>query len=554
MIRHKHLIGSTDACRFCRGSLAGAAAALAATGTPSHQETQAERHFGTESFNIKSHGEALAAARTAYSGPSTDRTVDPCVTEGDSGSAPFTSGPHCTDTANRLDPKLHIPGGFPETPIETPGERGMDTGSYLPGAHRMSNQPGDPLSSQKEATAMPTNPYTSQKIDPRVDSKPSGPQAASTAPFHESELQPGLAQHTSRNQVDHLQENHPHYGPDAGLIGAGAVATGGLHYASQRDPSKPMTATTAQNPTVSSNAQPAQQRQVSGHEVGITRTDKSDVDQIVDKYMEHSISQTHASLDEQRYDPSAQGAHDASYPSHHHHDGDVAIAAGATGAGHDGKRTEHFPPEQSTVHPVQRIGADHDADHHHDRNTALGAVGVGAAGAGLYAASRKPGYDAEQTAPYGRSDQVAMQQQAAPQPIQQHTHQHFYQQSPHPPLPNQTLEQQPYPQRSLYQPSQPPVQQNPINQSSNQQGGNAAFHAAGAGAASTDLYTPPRPSTEKSDLHRRHDSVQYPNEQYQQKGAGEQQQQHYDGRNAALAAVGSGGSSTGSGGKGTPCA
>ena len=137
------------------------------------------------------------------------------------------SGPHKTDTANRIDPHLHIPGEFPETPLETPGDRMQGSGGYISGAGNQQNvRPSDNTTSprapathanksdisggndrgsrsaaavgalglataatgvkaaekhhQREATEIegeptisaPPNPYTSAKIDPRVDSKP----------------------------------------------------------------------------------------------------------------------------------------------------------------------------------------------------------------------------------------------------------------------------------------------------------------------------------------------------------------------------------------------
>ncbi|KAL5399681.1 hypothetical protein PMIN02_000389 [Paraphaeosphaeria minitans] len=76
--------------------------------------------------------DALAAARAAadehgwtheHKGQGHDYKGDPCDTQ--QGKSPeergllFTSGPHATDTANRTDPKLHIPGEFPSpTPVE----------------------------------------------------------------------------------------------------------------------------------------------------------------------------------------------------------------------------------------------------------------------------------------------------------------------------------------------------------------------------------------------------------------------------------------------------
>ncbi|KAF2010884.1 hypothetical protein BU24DRAFT_496060 [Aaosphaeria arxii CBS 175.79] len=97
------------------------------------------------------HSDAVAAAAAAYKG-STSSTVksehdhlghghnftgDPCISEKQPHPKSFTDGPHFTDTANRLDPQLdphlHIPGEFPETPLETPSDQKTGAGGYIPG-------------------------------------------------------------------------------------------------------------------------------------------------------------------------------------------------------------------------------------------------------------------------------------------------------------------------------------------------------------------------------------------------------------------------------------
>lgn len=207
-------LGSQEKELTSREALAGAAAAATAAGSSSAP------------YDPDNHGH--------------DRTFsgDPCGSgfgedqrTADTSGLLFTSGPHRTDTANRLDPKLHIPGEYPSpTPIEEPSapsyleskpvptvpsdvaqpelrhtgtldeprrrsadlehHHGRDAavagglgaaslGAYEASKHHHPSSREEPASTKEaSSTSGPifpaeVNPYTSSKLDPRVDGTPS---------------------------------------------------------------------------------------------------------------------------------------------------------------------------------------------------------------------------------------------------------------------------------------------------------------------------------------------------------------------------------------------
>ncbi|KAF2660028.1 hypothetical protein K491DRAFT_712072 [Lophiostoma macrostomum CBS 122681] len=203
---------------------------------------------------------------------------DPCETTDEkpsTGGPIFLDGPHITDTANALDPHLHVPGEFPETPAETPGTG--TAGGYIPSSSARdlsSNQRENPsLTSprtggtdssqapqaedkhhygrdaaiaggvgaaglgaygagkhhQRETTdvggepALPSesSPYSSSKLDPRVHGKASA--------LEEQRFDP-----SARTEPATHESSGQHHGRDAAL-GAGALGATGLagHQASK---------------------------------------------------------------------------------------------------------------------------------------------------------------------------------------------------------------------------------------------------------------------------------------------------------------------------------
>lgn len=295
-----------------REALAGATAA--ASTVPSYEKTRPEKAHPENKHTHDGHTrEALAGATVAASTvPSSEKarsehapfeqksSIDPCISDDKPSSARmFTSGPHATDTANRLDPHIHVPGEFPETPMETPGERGQGAGGYVTQNTRQPETKAVEPSTQAQADdkhsygrdaaivggvgaagigaysatkhhqhektdieeeAMPTqaSPYSAAKLDPRVDAKPArfeeqrfDPTAPTEPSPHGSQQQAAAtvsSSETTTSPIPHREPVQPpageqsqskekdhHYGRDAGLAGAGAATVGGLYYASQRD-------------------------------------------------------------------------------------------------------------------------------------------------------------------------------------------------------------------------------------------------------------------------------------------------------------------------------
>ncbi|KAL1592232.1 hypothetical protein SLS60_011309 [Paraconiothyrium brasiliense] len=223
------------------GRDAAVAGGLGAAGVGAYEAAKRHEAQPSQSTNPSqsANPEALAAARAAvdehgwthdHAGHGHNYKGDPCDStpgspEDGKSSLLFTSGPHSTDTANRIDPKLHVPGEFPSpTPLEesnapsyiqskpttesTPSafaaehelrhtgslnepqarsaeqptsehHYGRDAavagglgaaGAYAAGKHHQTDSPevGD-----KSLYDEP-NPYTHTKVDPRVDTVPRG--------------------------------------------------------------------------------------------------------------------------------------------------------------------------------------------------------------------------------------------------------------------------------------------------------------------------------------------------------------------------------------------
>ncbi|KAF1952255.1 hypothetical protein CC80DRAFT_495582 [Byssothecium circinans] len=384
----------------------------------------------------------------------------------------FTKSPHPTDTANVFDPHLHIPGEFPSpTPIEEQSEPsyisskgsvpitsggqhelrhtgtldeprtksadhtnistndhhyGRDAaiagglgaagaGAYAAGKHRE-----EPQQTGSEILPEEKSPYSSHKIDPRVDTKPSG---FSQQRFDASTTdKPQARDPTLTDDASHStsqpakDEKSQHQGRDAALLGAAGVTTAGL-YASQRanEPdSGPASSTIGPHKSNAANVldprvQPDPNLQ-KHHQAASTIDDpapktvgphKSDIANVMDPrvlpdpekqkaapkelkegnsgrdtaiaggvgagagygayeaakvYDSHRGTQPAASMNDQRYDPTVKGAHQPA-PSATHGQG--------VRDGHD----------------LEKSG------HHYGRDAAV-VGGLGAVGAGAYAASR----------------------------------------------------------------------------------------------------------------------------------------------------------------------
>ncbi|KAF2727288.1 hypothetical protein EJ04DRAFT_570526 [Polyplosphaeria fusca] len=305
-----------------REGLAGAAAAAAATASTAStghrqrdpQDVQKER---------RGHGDALAAALAASSLP---RSGEKKETEHEHGGlghtydgpryandhAPastgptFTSGPHVTDTANRTDPHLHIPGEFPDpTPIEEPPEPaynqspattiepanrqtervseertekptsehhyGRDAAvagglgaagltAYEAGKHHQ-REPAD-----VEGGSMPveSSPYSAKKLDPRVSGGPVG--------FEEQRYDPGTG--PAQNPVD-LPKQHDARDPtiEPGTIGGASLVGSWAEQSHPKDQenTKPLIAKT-ENVHAASQEDPEQKEKHHGRDAALVGT------------------------------------------------------------------------------------------------------------------------------------------------------------------------------------------------------------------------------------------------------------------------------------------
>lgn len=372
-----------------REAQAGAAAACATSGRHSEGPLFNERKdvpgHPDETGHSGHGGEAVAGATSAYMASSANKAdskptqsvkfagsnpdpYDPCASDNKPPqSTTFTSGPHRTDTANRIDPHLHVPGEFPETPMETPGERGQGTGSYVSATNR---HPEGPEGSMAEHSATAPN-----------DSAPFLNNSVSENPAH-------LDDHTGRNAAV------------AGSAGAAALGAYGAGKHHQSEPTETESEIPASvNPYNSKKIDP--------------RVDTTPAKYDAQRFDPAVPTQPSPHASEARSDRSEQGvAGGPSYASAHdpnegdHHDSKAAaLAAGASAGGlaYGASRHGDEVSPSANQHSVQTpqnvqsarsesiVSQDHDAtrnpEHHYGRNAALGAAGVGAAGAGYYAAS-----------------------------------------------------------------------------------------------------------------------------------------------------------------------
>ncbi|KAF2641928.1 hypothetical protein P280DRAFT_516939 [Massarina eburnea CBS 473.64] len=351
----------------------------------------------------------------------------------------FTEGPHSTDTGNLFDPAktghLHIPGEFPSpTPMEEPSEPSYITskgpipvstgaqhelrhtgtldepqtkhadqgagehhygrdaaiagglgaagaGTYAAGKHH-----NEPTQAGGEVFPSEKSPYSSQKIDPRIDTKPSGTSQqkfdASTTnkpQARDPTLTSGVAQPISQNQTRDEKSEH-HTGRNVALgTGAGAAATTAGLYTSQR----------ANEPD-------------SGPASSTIGPHKSNVANALDPRVQP--------------DPELQ--------KHHHAASTVDDPAPKTVGPHTSDIANVMDPR--VLPDPQKQTAAPKEEHHYGRNTAV-AGGLGAAGAGAYAATRENehGQQAHGTGnqyPTSGINQSVQGQQSYPSPTQQPQH------------------------------------------------------------------------------------------------------------------------------------
>lgn len=348
---------------------------------------------------------------------------DPCATSDDpSSTANFIPGPHKTDTANAIDPKLHIPGEFPETPMETPGGRGDDRAEFLPGTNhqpeldsRNTNQATsqDHLGlgkaagigaagagaaglgayaarkhHQRESTeiesATTNNPYSAKGVDPRLDAKPRGFEEQRFDPTARTEPSPhatghgtGLAHHSADQQTPHVSskdhDKDHHYGRNAGLAGAGAAAAGGLYAANHRDNKEPSHIQPQASSTATAGTAPTSQHNMPYQSSQIPP--------------ESTQREHHYGRDAGLVGAGAAGAGGLHHALHRDEQSGPAqtypTQASQAGMGQPPMVPQHSTPQQDT----QILPHAEDKDHHYGRNAGLAGAGAAAAG-GLYYANK----------------------------------------------------------------------------------------------------------------------------------------------------------------------
>ncbi|KAF2259894.1 hypothetical protein CC78DRAFT_43764 [Lojkania enalia] len=263
-------VGVSDG-REALAEAAGTATAFSAIGRPQNESGHEHEHGGDGHSYDGQH----------YTNQNTPSSSQPI----------FTEGPHVTDTANRTDSRLHIPGEFPSpTPVEESSYPGFGQTTEAPttssGLNNLSGQADEALEEQPpkqtsahyygrdaalaggigtagfgayeagrhhqreptEITGEPmtseASPYSAKKLDPRVDSKtrsldqqqfdPSAPTASSP---HGHLDDKDIVQQTTSSQHEGLETGEPenHCSRNAALVGTEAVAAGSLYAARQHE-------------------------------------------------------------------------------------------------------------------------------------------------------------------------------------------------------------------------------------------------------------------------------------------------------------------------------
>lgn len=355
------------------------------------------------------------------------------------------SGPHATDTANLFDPHqerhLHIPGEFPETPAETPlDQRTNTTGGYMggnstrhedtttnpttisgdqhhygrdaaiagglgaagAGAYAASKHHREPADISTAPIQAEASPYSSTKIDPRVNPQSARLEQQQVDPT--SQIQPSTygygqtgssQQGTAIPELTREQEPQHNYarnagaaGAGAGLIGAGAAAAHLAHRESQHEPQSNLGSSASGNNTFDYTPQQPSQTVAGYHEP------RSSVEDPASKTVG-----LHGSDTFNRLDPNVDSSLHQ-HKSETHHGRDVAIAGGTGAAGlgayeaatkYDEHRNtgaaaslndQRYDPTLPSAHDPNQAG-----QHHYGRDAAV-VGGLGAAGAGAYALSQ----------------------------------------------------------------------------------------------------------------------------------------------------------------------
>lgn len=382
--------------------------------------------------------------------PYSSKSLDPRVVGGESRPNEQRFDPSTTSSTSRSQPLSGSSATIPPRE-EDRHHYGRDAAigggalgaGALAGSALSSNRHHEPTTQQ--SSPLPTTQHTSGTANPTsfgTAGAPAPRYETTTSTSHQSPS-------TSTGSYAESQPQH-HYGRDAGLAGAGAATAGGLAYVGSRDQpgGQHTVGSTSEDPASktigphSSNianildprVQPDPTKQKDHITTGphqsdsLNRADPKVEDkagqhhygrdaavaggagaagygayEAAKAYGDHRSTQPGASMQEQRYDPTAAGAR-ASNPvpassEYNYHNPDVAALASATGAGapgHHGSTHGQTQQPYTTAQMAQQAqgykepeitGSDLGPKDHSSRNTALGAgaglAGTAAAGYGL---------------------------------------------------------------------------------------------------------------------------------------------------------------------------
>ncbi|KAB2573002.1 hypothetical protein DBV05_g8331 [Lasiodiplodia theobromae] len=363
---------------------------------------------GTHRSGYDRSGLAAAAASTAfdnhkhggryheYEGPNTDTTT----------SGPtFTSGPHATETANRLDPNLpspnlpssSMPGAYPDSAAATPASEVPSTTTTTgPSSHEhhygrdaaMAGAGAATAGALYEARSRETagpEPVRAADRTQRISSQDYGQDTAMAGAgtaaargmheTHHREPTEAVSAPKSETVRDAPSQEH-HYGRDAAIAGAGAAAAGGLYEARRKGSTETDPATKTHGPHKSNVANIVDPRvlpdpdKMKGHHAQSTETDpasktvgphSSNIANVLDprvlpqpeKMKQHTTAGPHQSDSLNRMDPRVDS--DPAKEANQHHYGRDAAIAGGLGAGAAGAYAasqQHSEKNPYTSHAV----------------------------------------------------------------------------------------------------------------------------------------------------------------------------------------------------------
>ncbi|KAF2683734.1 hypothetical protein K458DRAFT_389659 [Lentithecium fluviatile CBS 122367] len=412
--------------------------------TSQPKDEKSQHHYGRDATLV---GAGAGAATTAGLYPS-QRSNEP-----DSGPAKSTIGPHKTDIANVLDPRVQPDPAlqkhhYAAPPVDDPapstvGQHKSDMANIIdprvqPDPQKQKAQPKDEHHYGRDAALVGGTGaagYGAHEVAKDYDSHRATQPATSMNeqrydPFAPGAHNPSLG--TTQRTEDQNQKPQQHYGRDAAIVG-GLGAAGARTYAATRGNDS----TQQQYPLTQTSQQPLDQQQ-------------------------HSTQPTHQLQVAQQHNASSQAtqqapAHQQHYPtqatqqpqeSQHHYGRDAAVVGGlgAAGAGayaatRENDRTQHpnvahqqYAPTQATqqtgaaqqyptsdfAQQLQSSPATQQPQHHDDRDAGV-AGGLGAAGAGAYAATRGDNHRQQP----GVSQQQYPMQAKSQQPLSQQQHQRY---------------------------------------------------------------------------------------------------------------------------------